>query len=213
MIALRPIHIILLSFLIKLGVGSKSVKFRAVKSIVKPLSHSLSSTEFEVWFNSDNIPVKLLHANPGILRSKKLDSNKYLGYLAPINFPGIVIKSVVIFDTIFEKNIFTASCSQKGLNQTIEGNPLFVKLVSKLLPTVTTKNVCKYDSSNKQLINEASLDIFLSLPAWFPIPPQPLESAGSRAIQIGIDRDMAMFLDNLVNNFVEDKIEEARNSI
>ena len=43
---------------------------------------------FRDWFRHKDIPLVILHSNPGILSVEQLDDQRYKAHIAPLQFPG-----------------------------------------------------------------------------------------------------------------------------
>ena len=129
-----------------------------------------------------------------------MGNNKFRGYLAPIQFPGISIVSTVDFDTSFDGKKLEVNCYDDSLTQEFQGSKILISLISKLLPKIQSSNVLTVNNDN-YLINEATLNICFDLPKWFPFNKDTLEKQGSISIGNNIDKDLNDLLDIIIETY------------
>eukprot|EP01031_Cornospumella_fuschlensis_P024882 gene24883-30062_t len=146
----------------------------------------------------------LLLTNPGI-RSIEQAGEDYVAELTPISFPGLQVSSSVRFSSQFNGSALAVTCKPDGLQLRYEGIRSVTRLVENFIPSVASENLCSFDISSGLLVNEASLSISFSVPGWFPIPVQVLEQRGSAVIRKGLEKDMIVLLDSLMDQFSADE--------
>jgi len=174
------------------------VTFSATRKLIRNLNEcNINCNDFKEWFNNSNRPQEILELNPGIEKMIKTDNNKYKGYLSPIKFPGVMITSIVEFDTRFEDNRLEVNCFDDSLVQEYQGSKLLISIISKLIPKIKSTNILTIDTNN-ELINEATLNIMFSIPSWFPFKKDVLEEKGSEAIGANIESDLNKLLDKII---------------
>ena len=114
----------ILSYLVE----TAPVIFKATHSVVRKVPNG-----FSTFYERPETPQVILSLNPGLIRIEPITESVYMGYLAPIEFPGLRIKSIVRFDVTFKDKILEVNCREGALQQNYEGNKLFVSAVSKLV--------------------------------------------------------------------------------
>ena len=178
--------------------SSNIVTFSATRRLIRNLNEcNINCNDFMTWFSKDYRPQEILELNPGIVKIIKLDSNKYKGYLSPMKFPGLVITSIVEFDTFFDGNRLEVNCFDDSLVQEYQGSKLLISIISKLVPKVKSTNVLTINNNN-ELINEATLNVIFSIPNWFPFKKDVLEDKGSEAFAKNIESDLNNLLDKII---------------
>lgn len=160
-----------------------------------------TAPDFREFYDSVVTPQLFLSLNPGLVRIEELSSGKYLGYLKPIQFPGMKVTSIVEFDVSFSERELIVSCIQGSIKQSYEGNKVFAKLLSRLIPDVCSSNRITYDIKTDRLINEANLSVSFQLPPWLPLPADVIEKRGSDAIQSNISTDLENMLDAVFEKY------------
>ena len=182
-------------------IHSSSITFSSTKKIVRNLNDfGIDSSSFSTWFSDKKRPIEVLNLNPGICKIMKIDDNKYQGYLNPITFPGLSITSVVTFDTVFDGKRLEVNCFDDSLVQEYQGSKLLIALVSNLIPKIKSTNILSINDDN-YLINEATLNIYFTIPKWFPLKKEILEEKGSEAIGKNIESDLNNLLDKIIEVF------------
>ena len=180
---------------------SNTITFSSTRRMVRNLNDfGIDSSSFMTWFSDDKRPMEVLNLNPGINKIMKINDsdNKYKGVLNPITFPGISIKSVVTFDTLFDGKRLEVNCFEDSLVQEYEGSQLLIALVSNLLPKIKSTNILAISNDNC-LINEATLNIYFTIPKFFPFKKEILEHKGSEAIGKNIESDLNNLLDKIID--------------
>lgn len=191
---------VLLFLLLVDGVMGRMIRFRTAKRLSMPLSRE-EFAGFERWWQQKSA-VDIVKNNPGLLTlESKGASSSYIANLAPLSFPGLTIKSTVMFDVVRELNTVTVSCNQGSLEQQYEGAAFLRDLVSKLKPTVVSNNTFGIDEAVPCLFSDANLEIAFEIAPWFPVNADFLEKGGSSAIGLGIDKDIGAFLDNVLKAY------------
>jgi hypothetical protein len=180
--------------------GNK-VNFKATRKIIRDLSDSnIKYDSFIQWFDKPIRQLEILKLNPGIQSFEAIGTNKYRGYLSPIQFPGVSIMSRVDFDTSFDGKRLEVNCFDDSLVQDFQGSKILISLISKLLPKIQSSNILTINNDN-YLINEATLNICFDLPNWFPFNRNTLEKQGSIAIGNSIDKDLNDLLDRIIETY------------
>jgi len=194
------IFIVLLLCIITISISNK-VNFKATRKIIRNLSDSnIKYESFIQWFDKPIRQLEILKLNPGIQSVEAIGTNKYRGYLSPIQFPGVSIISTVDFDTSFDGKRLEVNCFDDSLVQDFQGSKILISLISKLLPKIQSSNILTINNDN-YLINEATLNICFDLPNWFPFNRNTLEKQGSIAIGNSIDKDLNDLLDRIIETY------------
>jgi len=191
---------LLLLCIVTISIGNK-VNFKATRKIIRDLSDSnIKYESFIQWFDKPIRQLEILKLNPGIQSVEAIGTNKYRGYLSPIQFPGVSIMSRVDFDTSFDGKRLEVNCFDDSLVQDFQGSKILISLISKLLPKIQSSNILTINNDN-YLINEATLNICFDLPNWFPFNRNTLEKQGSIAIGNNIDKDLNELLDRIIETY------------
>lgn len=195
-------YIFLLITCIVMQVLSKRiVTFRAMQICQRPLSSSTTIDEFRDWFRKSTTIDEVLHSNPGLSSIEKIGQNKYIGRLTPLQFPGLVVKAIVEFDCIFEKDTLEVKCVKDSMKQEYEGSKLFASWISKLMPKVVSTTQFKINEEARMFVNDASLEISFGLPGWFPIPADIIQDRGSAIIKASMQKDMETVVSRVIEAF------------
>lgn len=181
------------------GVMGRMIQFRTAKRLSLPLSRE-EFAGFERWWQQKSA-VDIVKNNPGLLTLESKGASRYIANLAPLAFPGLTIKSTVMFDILREEKTIQVSCNQGSLEQQYEGVAFLRDLVSKLKPTVVSNNSFGIDEAVPCLFSDANLEIAFEIAPWFPVNADFLERGGSSAIGLGIDKDIGAFLENVLKAY------------
>eukprot|EP01040_Poterioochromonas_malhamensis_P002427 gene2427-2578_t len=196
--------LLLLTFAITFEVSGslKLITFRAKYATEKDLSSTVYNN-FETWFNSPETKEQILKANPGIEKIEKVQSdfNYYIADLSPIHFPGLLLKTRVKFQCLFDNNSLIVKCHDRNMERKYEGSRFFASIVSKLFPEVISTSSYGYIPERKLFFNNAELIINFHLPSWFPIGGEMVERKGSEAIQKGLVKDLQKTVDGVISMY------------
>ncbi|KAJ1438401.1 hypothetical protein B484DRAFT_444597 [Ochromonadaceae sp. CCMP2298] len=195
--------------LLAMGVTSKPITFKSNKLISRSISELTSSKGFSSWFAQPNTPYKILRCNPGIIDISMLEGGKVEAALTPLNFPGVVVSSIVNFDMEFDGKRFAAYCRPDSIVQKYTGNEYFANILQKVLPRIESCTVITYDEQSATLTNQADLAISFDLPDWFPIPAGRISSSGSASIDKNLETDINALLDKLLELYLTSVVVEA----
>ena len=113
----------------------------------------------------------------------------------------IFITLVVDFDCSFNGETVEFYSSEDSVKMSYEGSQVLASVASSLIPIITSRSIISVDSLG-ELRNTANLSISFSLPSWFPIPQQQVESNGSQVIQTTMKADLDKLLDNILLEYV-----------
>ena len=191
---------ILLLVPLHLAVSKKLITFRASKAVTRSLPTSEGS--FASWFAKPTTPSTILTLNPGLDRIEQIATGSFKGYLAPIQFPGVTVRSIIDFKVIQADEQIDIICEQGSLQQSFEGPKVFVAIVSKLIPDIASRTSFILNPNEGQLTNEAELEITFAVPSWFPLNPQAVEEGGSKTIQTSMEKDLDGILDKIFTEYL-----------
>ena len=191
----------ILSLVIESSSSTKLISFKASKSVSRPIP-SDHPNSFPSWFARDSTPATILSLNPGLDRVEQITSTCFKGYLAPIRFPGVTVRSIIDFQVNREDSRIDVICEQGSLQQTFEGPKVFVAIVSKLLPSVASRTSFILNMKEAVLTNQAELEICFAIPSWFPLNPKSVEEGGSKTIQTSMEKDLDGILDKIITEYL-----------
>ena len=189
---------LVLLFLIQICYSGKQICFRASKSV----SRSIPSNSFSSWFAKDTTPATILSLNPGLDRVEQISAGRFKGYLAPIRFPGVTVRSILDFQVHQEDLRIDVTCEQGSLEQSFEGPKVFVGIVSKILPSIASRTSFILNTNEAMLTNQAQLEISFNVPSWFPLNQQSVEESGSKTIQSSMEKDLDGILDKIISEYL-----------
>eukprot|EP01038_Epipyxis_sp_PR26KG_P012582 gene12582-16873_t len=206
------IYSIIFCYIICTSVGKKSITLLGISKATKSFkAYDISIERFSHWFSSSNTPKKLLEQNPGISTVYNIedDDAKFRAILEPQKYPlGVSITAIINFNTVFDGKSFTTICDENSVTQTVQGPKLIAQVLSSILPTVKTTNICSIDEVNDKLVNESFLEIKFDLPDWFPFKKEDIERDGSENVRKVMETDLTIFLDKVMKLY---KSEESLN--
>lgn len=189
---------ILLTCFMKAYLHAKQVTFTAINIVRKPIGPGTTLDDFQTWLMRADTVETILRSNPGLEKVDRIDDQRFMGRVSPIEFPGLTVRTSVEFDCVSDDNRLEVTCRDGAVTQEFEGNKLFASRVSKLLPKVTSSTIFEVDSE-AHFVNRASLEIAFALPSWFPIPAEVIEKRGSASIQQSMLKDMTSVVDKVLD--------------
>lgn len=181
-----------------LSQAKKLVTFKAKAILKKPIH---LTNDFKVWFASKDTPLRILSLNPGISKIEIIDDSQYNAYLSPLQFPGISITSIMDFNVAFDGSSLEVKCNDDNLKQEFQGSKVLKNLISRLLPKVNSYSKFFIDEENRNLVNDAMLEIKFGLPKWFPFKKETIEKNGSETIQKQLENDMKTVMSEIIKSY------------
>mmetsp|Transcript_23950 Transcript_23950/g.33070 ORF Transcript_23950/g.33070 Transcript_23950/m.33070 type:complete len:212 (+) Transcript_23950:95-730(+) len=171
--------------------ASKSTKFRAANRMSRTVASFADPAKFEIWFQQPSTAQTILDLNPALVKVEKISEKQYKGFLAPLQFPGVSVTSVVDFEVTSDPSNSSVAicCDASSVSQIVEGNKFFADILSKLTPAIKSSSVYTFDQKSGKLTNSIDLAICFDLPNWFPIPNAVVEESGSRLISNQNEKD------------------------
>lgn len=189
-----------------LGSAQRVVTFKANKIVSRPLpTVERQSTSFTDWFARAQTPNVILASNPGLSSFRKLSSGMYRADTAPLRFPGLNVKSSFDIRVEFDGKEFGAYCDEGAVKQEYEGNKFLARIVSKLIPSVVSANICRVNEAAGVLSNHATLSVSFEVPSWFPFSDEAMERNGSETIGRSMEEDTTRLLGAIVDAYLKEQ--------
>jgi hypothetical protein len=189
---------IFLSCLSLIFCSGKTITLTASYTVIQEFNETSTYRQF---FREQDAVLKTLSVNPGLVSIEKLSPTVYRGELSPIHSPGLSTYQTIDFHIFSNLTTLMITVPNDAMKLTYKGLPFMTGLYSKLAPSnVRSLEILAIDKYGKNSLSvEATLEVDMVLPSWFPFPAYVIEKAGSESIQKKVSSDVNTFIGNVVN--------------
>lgn len=167
-----------------------------------------NTSKWQKWIKEEETQQKILTLNPVFLKINKINSSFYNIDLTPMYFQGVEIKQKIDYD-VSVKNCTMAikSCFNNAENTILSGTSGIYSMI-KITDLVVYNVLSLHKFGDDVLSNEESIELTLELPTidWILGLTKTLQILGSKTIKYNMNKNMNLFIDNIVQSFDEETI-------
>ena len=167
-----------------------------------------NTSKWKKWIENEETQQKILTLNPAFLKINKINSSFYNIDLIPMYFQGIEIKQKIDYDVSVKNcTMELKSCYDKREKTILSDNSGIYSMVK--ITNLDIYNVLSLHKFGDDILsNEESIELTLEVPTieWIPGLVKTLQILGSKTIKYNMNKNMNLFIDNVVQSFNEDLI-------